>query len=110
MFASNFTVADSHLRYIRGRENLTVFSQSHTVAGGTTGNTMTNYFCKTCGTLLNRVGQAFPGLNFLRIGTVDDFTLHKTVLFPQVEQFTKDRVSWLHPVDGVKQSEGLYTG
>ncbi|KAG0649152.1 hypothetical protein D0Z07_4546 [Hyphodiscus hymeniophilus] len=109
MFASNFTIDDEHLKHVRGREDLKTFSQSRTVAGGKTGNTMTNYFCSTCGTLMYRVGQAFPGRNFLRIGTVDDFSLHETKLLPQVEQFTKDRVSWLHPVAGVKQSEGLYT-
>ncbi|KAF9628961.1 putative threonyl alanyl trna synthetase sad protein [Lasiodiplodia theobromae] len=45
MFASNFTIADTHLTHLRGRENLTSYSQSRTVASG---NTMTNYFCSTC--------------------------------------------------------------
>jgi hypothetical protein len=67
---------------------------------------MTNYFCSTCGTLMYRVGSAFPGQSILRIGTVDDFSLHETRLRPRVEQFTKDRVSWLHAVNGVRQVEG----
>jgi len=58
MFASNFTVADMHLKHLRGRDNLNTFSQSRTI---TSGNTMTNYFCSTCGTLMYRVGSAFPG-------------------------------------------------
>ncbi|KDN71234.1 hypothetical protein CSUB01_08444 [Colletotrichum sublineola] len=84
MFCSNFCVADSHLRHIRGKENLKTFTQSKTIA---TGNDMTNYFCGTCGTLLYRVSSGRPGLSILRIGTVDDFRLAETKLKPQVEIF-----------------------
>ncbi|KFZ12576.1 hypothetical protein V501_04146 [Pseudogymnoascus sp. VKM F-4519 (FW-2642)] len=89
MFASNVTVADTHLKHLRGQDNLKTFSQSHTIGSG---KTMTNFFCSTCGTLMYRVGAAFPGLSILRIGTVDDFNLHETKLRPRVEQFTKDRL------------------
>ncbi|KAF3922312.1 hypothetical protein ABW20_dc0108860 [Dactylellina cionopaga] len=102
MFASNFTVLDTHLTHIRGRENLKTYSQSHTIASG---KLMTNYFCSTCGTLMYRVGEAFPGKSILRIGTVDDFNLHETKLKPQREIFVKDRVSWLGPVEGAEQVE-----
>jgi hypothetical protein len=69
---------------------------------------MTNYFCKTCGTLMYRTGSAFPGMSILRIGTVDDFSLMETVLKPQVEQFVKTRVSWIKGLEaeGVKQFQG----
>ncbi|KAJ6127983.1 hypothetical protein N7471_009200 [Penicillium samsonianum] len=103
MFASNVTIADSHLRHLRGRETLKAFSQSRTIASG---NNMTNYFCSTCGTLMYRVGAAFPGMSILRIGTVDDFNLHETKLKPRVEQFVKDRVGWMHDVEGVEKVEG----
>jgi hypothetical protein len=103
MFASNFTVDDTYLKHLRGRDNLKFFGQSRTIGSG---NLMTNYFCSTCGTLMYRVGSAFPGQSILRIGTVDDFNLHETKLRPRVEQFTKDRVSWLHAVEGVKQEDG----
>ncbi|KAL9130459.1 MAG: hypothetical protein Q9175_007016 [Cornicularia normoerica] len=103
MFASNFTVADTHLKHLRGRDNLKSFSQARTIGSG---NTMTNYFCSTCGTLMYRVSSAFLGHSILRIGTVDDFHLHETKLRPGVEQFTKDRVGWLSGVEGVKQVEG----
>lgn len=68
---------------------------------------MTNYFCSTCGTLMYRVGSAFPGQSILRIGTVDDFNLHETKLRPQIEQFTKDRVVWFSGVEGAKKFEGM---
>lgn len=80
MFASNFTVADTQLIHLRGREKLTAYAQSRTIASG---KTMTNYFCSTCGTLMYRVGERFPGKSILRIGTVDDFSLHETKLKPK---------------------------
>ncbi|KAJ9618112.1 hypothetical protein H2203_009293 [Taxawa tesnikishii (nom. ined.)] len=104
MFATNFTVADTHLRHVRGRENLKAFGQSRTISRG---NLMTNYFCMTCGTLMYRVGSAFPGQSILRVGTVDDFNLHETSLRPRVEQFTKDRVCWLRGVEGAEQVVGM---
>ena len=103
MFASNFTVDDAYLKHLRGQGNLKTFGQSHSIASG---YKMTNYFCSTCGTLMYRVGAAFPGQSILRIGTVDDFNLHETKLKPRVEQFTESRVGWLSAIDGVKQVEG----
>jgi hypothetical protein len=102
MFASNFTIKDTHLTHIRGRENLTAFSQSRTIASG---KMMTNYFCSTCGTLMYRQGERFPGYSFLRVGTVDDFNLHETKLKPRRENYVKDRVCWLSAVEGAEQFE-----
>jgi hypothetical protein len=106
MFASNFTVADENIKWLRGRENLKTFSQKKTIASG---KAMTNFFCNTCGTLMNRVGDDYPGLNFLRIGTVDDFSLHETLLKPQIERFTKDRTSWVHgpDVEGIQKMKAM---
>ena len=106
MFASNFTIADTHLKHLRGQDNLETFSQSRTIGSG---HTMTNYFCSTCGTLMYRVGTAFPGMSILRIGTVDDFNLHETKLRPKVELFVKDRVSWFTGVEGAKKFEAQET-
>ncbi|KAL8293523.1 hypothetical protein RQP46_000224 [Phenoliferia psychrophenolica] len=103
MFATNFVVADTHLVHIRGRENLTQFSQSRTIASG---NTMTNNFCRTCGSLMYRVSSGFPGMSILRVGTVDDFNLMETKLKPRFEQCVKDRVDWLDGAKGVEQAQG----
>jgi len=105
MFASNFTIDDKYLTHVRGRDNLKTFGQSTTVSSG---KDMTNYFCSTCGTLMYRVGGAFPGMSILRIGTVDDFALHETKLKPRLELFTNSRVAWFKGVEGAKQlEEGL---
>ncbi|KAK3683174.1 hypothetical protein LTR37_020487 [Vermiconidia calcicola] len=111
MFASNFIVDDRYLKHNRGQENLTSFRQNHTIARleSTTSERyhMINCFCKTCGTLMYRVPEAFPGQSILRIGTVDDFSLMETKLKPRREQFVHSRVSWLKGVDGPKKSERL---
>ncbi|KAF5489148.1 hypothetical protein CGCS363_v012681 [Colletotrichum siamense] len=106
MFCSNFTVADTHLRHLRGKETLKSFTQSKTIA---TGNDMANHFCGNCGTLLYRVSSGLPGMSILRLGTVDDFSLVEKKLKPQVEQFIDTRASWLRPVDGVKQMKEMHT-
>ncbi|KAL2841830.1 Mss4-like protein [Aspergillus pseudodeflectus] len=103
MFASNFVIDDKYLTHERGHDNLTSYSQSKTIA---TGNTMTNYFCSTCGSLMYRVGTGFPGMSILRIGTVDDFALHERELKPRIEQFVKNRVCWLRDAEGVERVEG----
>lgn len=99
MFASNFIVDDTHLKHLRGRDNLKTFAQSKTIESG---NTMTNHFCNTCGTLMYRVSSGIPGMSILRIGTVDDFNLHETKLRPQTEYFVKDRVNWFTGVEGAE--------
>ncbi|KAF2427788.1 hypothetical protein EJ08DRAFT_651210 [Tothia fuscella] len=103
MFASNFTVKDTYLTHLRGQDKLKTFAQRKTIGSG---GLMTNHFCSNCGTLMYRVGEKFPGMSILRIGTVDDFSLHETKLRPRVEQFTKSRVGWLGAVEGVEQHEG----
>ncbi|KAI5475298.1 hypothetical protein MNV49_001640 [Pseudohyphozyma bogoriensis] len=100
MFATNFCVTDEGLRHVRGRDLLKQFSQNVSIHNG---KTMTNHFCGECGTLMYRIGEGFPGLNILRVGTVDDFSLHETVLKPRVEQFIKDRAGWLNDVEVVEE-------
>lgn len=104
MFATNFTALDTHTRFTRGEDNLTVFSQSKTTA---TGKAMANSFCKICGTLMFRAGEVAPGTKFMRGGIIDDHSLHNTVLKPGVEIFSEHRASWVEPVKGVDQAEGM---
>ncbi|KAF2722211.1 hypothetical protein K431DRAFT_284160 [Polychaeton citri CBS 116435] len=107
MFASNFIVKDDAMKHLRGQDKLSKFSQSKTIASG---NTMSNYFCSVCGTLMYRVSSGFPGVSITRIGTVDDFKLHETKLKPRIEQFCKDRVNWFKGGEGVEQHEGSFFG
>lgn len=72
MFASNIIARGDAVKHLRGRENLKTFSQSSTISSG---KTMTNYFCGTCGTLMYRISERHPDLIIARLGTVDDFNL-----------------------------------
>ena len=100
MFASNFTVLASETKHVRGRDKLTKFAQSKTIESG---NTMENHFCSVCGTLMYRISSGWPELLITRIGTVDDYDLHETVLKPRIEIYAKDRVCWLGGAEGVEQ-------
>lgn len=104
MFASNFTVLDTHLKHLRGQDKLKTFGQDKSIGRK---NMMTNYFCSNCGTLMYRVGAAFPGQSILRIGTIDDFGLMETKLRPKREQFTGSRVNWLPGVEDTVKSERM---
>lgn len=104
MFTSGFVILDTHLKHIRGEDNLKQFSQSKTI--GQDGNVMTNFFCGTCGSLMYRRGEAMPGVSILRIGTVDDFKLAETALRPTIEQYVKHRVDWVKDIKNMVQIEG----
>ncbi|EWZ48572.1 Mss4-like protein [Fusarium oxysporum f. sp. albedinis] len=104
-YQSNITVDDTYLKHVRGEDNLSTFSEEKTIRANAT---MTNYFCKTCGTLMYRRGARFPGLTILRTGTVDDLSLADTKLRPQVEQFIERRASWSKPIDGAAQVVGMH--
>lgn len=104
MFASNFTVDNRYLKHLRGQDNLKTFSQAKTIASH---NTMTNYFCSACGTLMYRISSGNPNQSIPRIGTIDDFSLHETKFRPQIEQFVNDRVDWFTGVEGAKKFEAM---
>ncbi|EXA36349.1 hypothetical protein FOQG_09045 [Fusarium oxysporum f. sp. raphani 54005] len=104
MFTTGILVLDTHLKHIRGEENLKQFSQSDTIERD--GSAMTNFFCSTCGSLMYRRSSAYAGVSVLRGGTVDDFRLVETVLKPDVEQFCRHRVGWLTGIEGLRQNLG----
>lgn len=54
-----------------------------------------------------RAGTVAPGTRFMRGGPIDDQSLHGTILKPKVEIFSENRVSWLHPVEGVEQAHQM---
>lgn len=104
-YQSNITVSDDHLKFVRGENHLTTFSETATIRANAR---MTNYFCKSCGSLMFRRGARFPGMTILRTGTVDDLTLAETKLRPQVEQFVERRVAWSKPIEGTAQVVGMH--
>jgi hypothetical protein len=102
MFTTAFVVKDTSLVHKRGESSLGTYARSNTIASG---NTMTNYFCKDCGTLMYRRSSGFPGLSIPRVGIVDDVSLHDTKLKPRVEIWCQSRAAWFGGVEGIKKSE-----
>ena len=82
MFATNCTVALSHLKYVRGKETVKTFGQSETIGSPRNNHTMTEYWCDNCGRLMYRVSSGTPDVAFIRVGAVDDLSLHESVLKP----------------------------
>ena len=105
MFASNFIIKDEALKYVRGQDKITKFTMTKTIESG---DSMTNHFCSICGSLMYRISSGYPGKTIMRIGQVDDFHLHETLLKPWIEQYTKNRVSWVKEIEGMKQEKGSY--
>ncbi|KAI0451326.1 Mss4-like protein [Xylaria acuta] len=104
MFASNIIAKDSHVKHLRGQENLKTFTQSTTI---TSKMNMTNWFCQTCGTLMYRTSEKNPGVKIARLGTVDDFNLAETKLRPKTEQYIADRVSWFTGCEGTRKVQRM---
>ncbi len=96
---------DTTLKHIRGQSNLTKYERKEGIASG---DQMDSHFCKTCGSLLYRISSGFPGVAIMRLGAVDDFSLHEGALKPRVEQFGRDRVGWVRPTEGVRQEGGNF--
>ena len=105
MFAANFIIKDDTLKHVKGQDKLTQYTATKIIISG---DSMISNFCSVCGSLMYRVSSGFPGTTVMRIGQVDDFKLHETVLKPRLEQFGKDRVNWVKPVEGMEQFQGSH--
>lgn len=104
MQAWNFIADDDYVHYVRGEDNISTFTTKKPIKAG---NDMTNYFCKTCGTLMNRKSSGFEGKSFLRSGTVDDVNVQNGPLRPTMELFVGSRNSAIRPIEGATQYEGM---
>ena len=99
MQAWNFIADDNYVNYVRGKDNVAIFTTKKSIKAG---NDMTNYFCKICGTLMNRKSSGFDGKSFLRSGTVDDVSVQNGALRPTMEIFVGSRNSAIKPIEGAK--------
>lgn len=104
MQAWNFIADDDYVKYIRGEDKIATFTTKKSIKAG---NDMTNYFCKICGTLMNRKSSGFNGKSFLRSGTVDDVSVQNGALRPTMEIFVGSRNSAIKPIEDAKQYEGM---
>ncbi|KAF4550032.1 Hypothetical protein D9617_19g103370 [Elsinoe fawcettii] len=102
MFGTLFLVPQSSVTILRGASLLQTYSTSTPIA---TGNTMTNHFCKNCGTLMWRSSSGYEGMVLGRLGTLDDFSLMEGALRPQGEIYTEVKAKWLGDFDGMRATK-----
>lgn len=72
-----------------------------------TGNNMTSYFCGDCGSTLYRISTFSDKMVSVMIGGIDDLETIEDGK-AHVELFTKNRPSWMAPIQGAKQVEGSW--
>ncbi|KAH7227246.1 Mss4-like protein [Fusarium solani] len=72
------------------------------------GNTITNHVCDGCGGLLYRTSDGYPGTMVIKAGCIDSFDASEEYV-PDVEIFTRSRVSWVEPIKGAKQEVADFT-
>ncbi|KAI5272018.1 hypothetical protein E4T47_04689 [Aureobasidium subglaciale] len=100
IFTSAFVIEKTVLKHIRDEHDLTQYST--TVEAG---NTMSDFFCKTCGSLMYRQSSQYPDLLVPRTGTIDNLEFPETKLKPQVEVFCRSSVGWFGGLEDVRQMQ-----
>jgi hypothetical protein len=69
-----------------------------------TNHLLSGHFCPDCGTTLFRHGEAFGGINGMRVikaGILDDLNIINNTK-PGAELFAPERVKWVTPLDGAQ--------
>jgi hypothetical protein len=72
------------------------------------GNTITNHSCGKCGSLLYRTTTGYPGTMVIKAGCIDGVDAAEEYK-PDVEVFTRSRVSWVPAIEGAKQEIADFT-
>jgi hypothetical protein len=97
-FALNMMYPAATLKVISGK--LATYTKT-----ADSGNKMTNHSCDECGGLLYRSSSGFPDDVILKAGLIDGFDAAKEFK-PVAEVFTRSRLPWLRPLEGVPQEPG----
>ena len=72
------------------------------------GNTITNHVCGECGSLLYRTSDGYPNKMVIKAGCIDGINASEEYI-PDVEIFTRSRVSWVEPIKSAKQEVADFT-
>ena len=73
------------------------------------GKSITSCFCQDCGTTLFRYGDAFGGVDGMRIikaGVLDDVNVINSIK-PGAELFAPERISWVQEIAGAGQVDTM---
>ncbi|KAI5249252.1 hypothetical protein E4T43_00738 [Aureobasidium subglaciale] len=72
---------------------------------GDSGKDVTYNYCQNCPTVLFVQVEAMPGINIVKMGTLDDEDAYEGLGKPGMEIYTKNRPSWCEPIPGAEQKE-----
>jgi len=72
------------------------------------GSEITNHICNQCGSLLYRTSSGYPGNMVIKAGCIDGFDAAEGYI-PDVEIFTRARLSWVGAIVGAKQEIADFT-
>jgi hypothetical protein len=73
------------------------------------GNIMYNHSCGQCGCLLYRSSTGYPGALTVKAGCIDGEEDPASTFVPDIEIFTRSRVSWVPAIEGAVQESGDFT-
>lgn len=95
-FATNVFVKEADLKIVQGRTK----TFQHPADSG---NTMTKQFCPECGSQLFGSTSGLPGMQSVKVGSIDDASFVK----PQIEVFVSKALPFtIHPADTQKFERG----
>ncbi|MCJ1375901.1 hypothetical protein MMC20_007139 [Loxospora ochrophaea] len=92
MYSTNLMVGTDALKLESG-------SPKQFSKGTDAGNTITSFFCDSCGTTLWRESTGFPGIKIVKEGTLDTVSGGK----PTLELYTPRRAEWVPEVTAAEQ-------
>lgn len=73
------------------------------------GNMMSNHVCGQCGSLLYRTSTGYAGVFTAKAGCIDSEKDPAAMFVPDIEVFTRSRVPYVAPFEGVTQLSGDFT-
>ncbi|KAK3637389.1 hypothetical protein LTR56_008719 [Elasticomyces elasticus] len=101
-FSTAFLVPSTNFAFSEGSPVKTTTLKHHVE-----GMTLTPHFCGNCGSFICKTvdDDRFRGCHIVMAGTLDAENDH--VAKPEMELWTKYRLDWVKPLDGVRQCVGF---
>ncbi|KAJ3866952.1 Mss4-like protein [Lentinula novae-zelandiae] len=103
-FSTNVIFPGGSLTFIKGENLLSTYKD----AAQDSGNAIKRVFCSRCGSpLYNEGGDDAKTVSVFYSALIDFATQDEKNRTPELEFYTKDRLEWVHAVQGAEQSETI---
>jgi len=100
VFTTNVVFPAGSIRMTKGEELVKTYQDD----AQDSGNPLPRLFCSECGTPLFNTNGDFGKTCAVFYSALDDFNVPgEADKQPEVEYYSKDRTSWVHPLDGALQ-------